>query len=102
MTKTKISTGTKQKVIAAVATVAVLAGLVGLVSALGKAKGMSFGSVFFKRTAIEKKTEPKKTAPPPPKKSGMLPAYNENRLCKIRSTTGGTITVPCAKIKKTE
>ena len=92
MTKTKISTGTKQKVIAAVATVAILAGLGGLISAIGKAKGLSFGGVFFKRTSIVA----------PAKKTGMLPAYNENRLCKIRSTTGGTITVPCAKIKKTE
>jgi len=98
MTKTKISTGTKQKVIIAVATVAILAGLGGLISAIGKAKGLSFGGVFFKRTTIEQK----KTAAPPPKKTGILPAYNENRLCKIRSTTGGTITVPCAKIKKTE
>jgi len=97
MTKTKISTSTKQKVIIAVATVAILAGLGGLISAIGKAKGLSFGGVFFKRTAIEQK----KTAAPP-KKTGMLPAYNENRLCKIRTSTGGTISVPCAKIKKTE
>lgn len=97
MTKIKISTSTKQKVIAAVATIAILAGLGGLISALMHGKGMSFGSLFFKKTFIEKKT-----AAPPAKKTGMLPAYNENRLCKIRSTTGGTITVPCARVKKTE
>jgi len=95
MTKTKSSTSVKQKVIAAVATVAVLAGLVGLVSALGRAKGFSFGGGFFKKTTIAQK----KTAAPPPKKTGMLPAY---KMCKIRSTTGGTISVPCAQIKKTE
>ena len=66
----------------AVATVAVLAGLAGLIGAIGKSKGLSFGSVFFKRTTI---VQDKKT---------MLPAWD---VCTIRTSTGGTIKVPCRK-----
>lgn len=88
MTKTASKTSVKQKVIVGVAVVAILAGLGGLMSTIGKARGFGFGWPVVKRTiTVDKKT--------------MLPAYNEGRLCTIRSTTGGTIKVPCTP-KKTE
>jgi len=86
---TQVKTKTRQKVVLAIGVVALLAGLGGFMSALGHARGFGFGW-------------PIKRVPLLLQKKTMLPAYDESRLCTIRSSTGGTIKVPCSSIKKTE
>jgi len=85
---TKTRTKTRQKVVLAIGVVALLAGLGGFMSAVGHARGFGFGWPFMKRPYIgAKKT--------------MLPAYDDS-LCTIRTSTGGTIKVPCKNLKKTK
>ncbi|MBT5503265.1 hypothetical protein HOK15_03565 [Candidatus Falkowbacteria bacterium] len=100
--KTKLST--KQKVLVGVSIGALFFSVGGFLTAMGNARGFGFGYPFMRRPAkrvrlLKQKQAPERPRPTPygpVKTKTMLPAYND--WCTIRSSTGGTITVPCSNL----
>lgn len=101
-TKSTTQLSTKQKVLVGVSIGALFFSLGGFLTAMGKARGFGFGYPFMRRPAkrvriIKPKQATDRPRPMPygpVKTKTMLPAYNE--MCTIRSSTGGTITLPCS------